>query len=212
MEAPKQFLNLAGKPVLQYALDAFKTALPGIRFVLVIPQAYEKEATDILGACGVTERTHLALAGRERYFSVQNGLSFIPAGEGRIAVHDAARPLASPSLIQRCFDALELAEAVVPLIPVHDSVRMIREGGGSQVLDRNTLRAVQTPQCFRNDTLRKAYTLPFDPLFTDDASLAEKAGVRIHWIEGEPANLKLTTPEDRVIAEALLAARSISAP
>lgn len=209
---PKQFLPLAGKPLLQYSLEVFRKAIPEIFIVLVVPPAFSGKAREILIACGLHNQTELAVSGEQRFHSVRNGLAHIPESALRIAVHDAARPFPSISLIQQCFEALETVDAVVPLIPLHDSVRVIQEGGRSIPTDRHSLRAVQTPQCFRSEVLKKAYLLPFDPLFTDDASVVEKAGYPVHFVEGEPTNMKLTTPTDLKLAEALLTIEALNAP
>lgn len=210
-ELPKQFLPLAGKPLLQYSLEVFRKAIPEIFMVLVVPPQFTGKAREILLACGMEAQTVLATAGEQRFHSVRNGLAHIPESAQRIAIHDAARPLVSIALIQRCFEALESVDAVVPLLPIHDSVRIIKQNGHCIPADRHSLRAVQTPQCFRHEVLKKAYRLPFEPLFTDDASVVERAGYPIHFVEGESANLKLTTPTDFIIADALLASASLNA-
>jgi 2-C-methyl-D-erythritol 4-phosphate cytidylyltransferase len=111
-----------------------------------------------------------------------------------VAVHDGVRPLVSVDLIGRCFAAAEAHGAAIPVVPISSSVRELTTEGSSEAIDRMRLRAVQTPQCFRTALLRKAFELPYDPAFTDEATLVERLGVEVHLVDGEEQNIKLTTP------------------
>jgi 2-C-methyl-D-erythritol 4-phosphate cytidylyltransferase len=140
--------------------------------------------------------------GEERFHSVRNGLACV-THDGLVAVHDGVRPLLSADLITRCFTAAEAHGAAIPVVPISSSVRELTDEG-SQPLDRSRLRAVQTPQCFRVPLLRRAFELPYDPAFTDEATLVERLGVAVHLVEGEEQNIKVTTPFDLKVAEAVL--------
>ncbi len=200
---PKQFLNVAGLPVVLRTVQAFLRAVEGIRIVVAIPPGFGLlwqslcAEHNIAGECLVTEGS------ATRFHSVLNSLSLIPEdADGLVAVHDGVRPFASPSLIRRCFDVARSEGSAVPAVPVADTLRRI-EGEESVQADRHLYRLVQTPQVFCLSWLREAYAQPYDPAFTDDASAVEHAGHRLTLVEGERANIKLTTPEDLALAEFL---------
>ena len=146
---------------------------------------------------------HVVVAGgEERFHSVREGLRSV-TGEGIVAVHDGVRPLTSRELIARCFAAAEEFGSAIPVVPISSSVREVGSGG-STAIDRSNLRTVQTPQCFSIATLRAAFELPYDASFTDEATLVERLGERVHLVDGEESNLKVTTPMDLRVAEAVL--------
>ncbi|MGV3636028.1 MAG: 2-C-methyl-D-erythritol 4-phosphate cytidylyltransferase, partial [Flavobacteriales bacterium] len=136
--------------------------------------------------------------------STRNGLAVVQ-GDGIVAVHDGVRPLVSRELIARCFAAAEEHGAAIPVVPITSSVRLV-EGDGSRAIDRSAMRAVQTPQCFRVDLLRAAFAAHYDPAFTDEATLVERQGQRIHLVDGQETNIKVTTPIDLQVAEVVLSA------
>lgn len=203
---PKQFLELEGKPVLQHTLQAFIDALPGVHLVLVLPPHQISYAQMILQA--FPERIDLTIVagGATRFHSVQNGLKGIPE-DGIILVHDGVRPLASTALIQRCYHQATEKGSAIPAIPVADSMRLADEDGSSSPVDRSRLRIIQTPQTFKASVLLPAFEQPYQDGFTDEATVVEAYGDEIFLTEGERSNIKITTPEDLVIAAALLQAR-----
>ena len=144
--------------------------------------------------------------GAERFHSVRNGLDALPAEPGLVGIHDAVRPLVEVETIRRCYEAAEAFGGAIPLVPVKDTIRRIGEGG-SAPLDRAELRAVQTPQVFDLPALRDAYAVEYAPHFTDDATVWEASGRPVAPVEGDLHNIKLTTPEDLLSAEAFLALR-----
>lgn len=204
---PKQFLDLAGKPVLYHTLRAFVDAVPDVHLVLVLPAHQLSYAQMALQSFG-DERVDVELVagGETRFHSVQNGLRSV-AKEALVAVHDGVRCLATPNLIRRCFAQAQELGSAIPAIPVADSIREI-SGEESRPIDRSRLRAVQTPQTFRASVLLPAYRQNWREDFTDEATVVEAFGHRIHLIEGERANLKITTPDDLILAEAILAHRA----
>lgn len=202
---PKQFLLLAGRPVLAHTIDRFAEALPGAEIVVVLPEAHVGYWRNLTARFDVKPHA-VAVGGAERFDSVRNGIASLKSEPELIAVQDGVRPLATVELIRRVADAATEHGAAVPVITPVDSFRRT-DGAGSHPLDRSTLRIVQTPQVFRAELLRRAYTSVYRPEFTDDASVAEAAGHAVFLCEGEPSNLKITTPEDLILAEALLAAR-----
>ena len=200
---PKQFLELAGRPVLMHTLEAFDRWDASVRLIVVLPED-QIDTWKRLCEAHVFGRIHRVVAGGEtRFHSVRNGLDAV-ASDGLIAVHDGVRPLVAPSVIAACFAAAADGGAAVPVVPVVESVREVDADGGSRPVDRTRLRVVQTPQVFRADVLRAAYCLPYDPRFTDDASVVEASGVAVRLVPGNRENIKLTTPMDLLLAEQLM--------
>ena len=200
---PKQFLELAGRPVLMHTLEAFDRWDASARLIVVLPED-QIDTWKRLCEAHAFDRAHRVVAGGEtRFHSVRNGLDVV-ASDGLIAVHDGVRPLVAPSVIAACFAAAADGGAAVPVVPVVESVREVDADGGSRPVDRARLRVVQTPQVFRADVLRAAYRLPYDPRFTDDASVVEASGVAVHLVPGNRENIKLTTPMDLLLAEQLM--------
>ncbi len=200
---PKQFLELAGRPVLMHTLEAFDRWDASARLIVVLPED-QIDTWKRLCEAHAFDRAHRVVAGGEtRFHSVRNGLDVV-ASDGLIAVHDGVRPLVAPSVIAACFAAAADGGAAVPVVPVVESVREVDADGGSRPVDRARLRVVQTPQVFRADVLRAAYRLPYDPRFTDDASVVEASGVAVRLVPGNRENIKLTTPMDLLLAEQLM--------
>ena len=198
---PKQFLTLAGRPLLMHSLAAFAEACPGISLVVALPfdqfdtwqQLCREHAFSLL---------HRVTAGGEtRFRSVQQALQFVD-DDSLVAVHDGARPLVPVPLIMRMFEEAELYGNCIPVIPVNESVR-IMDGTQSRPADRSLMRIVQTPQVFHAGALRRAYTQEYDVHFTDDATVMENMGETIRLSAGDPANIKITYPHDLAVAEIL---------
>jgi len=203
---PKQFLPFLGKPLLCYAIEAFAGAVPGIKIVLVLPADELKSAQTVLRSYIGDINVTVVAGGDTRYHSVQNGLEKV-SNDGVVFVHDGARPLISDELIQRCYrQALEMGSAI-PAIPVAESMRII-EHGTSRAVNRDQLRIVQTPQTFRTELILPAFNQRYHPSFTDEATVLEAFGTPVHLTEGLHDNIKITIPEDMVIAEVLLNARA----
>lgn len=193
-ELPKQFIPLHGRPVLMHTMDAFFRWDATAEQIIVLPeeqQAYWQMLCRELN-CAIPHRT--VHGGETRFLSVRNGLQSVD-GDGWIAVHDGVRPFVSQAVIDACFATAEQFGAAVPVLPMIDSVREVDETQ-SRPFDRERLRIVQTPQVFRADWLRHAYEQPYQPQFTDDASLVEAAGYPIHLVDGNRRNIKITTPVD----------------
>jgi 2-C-methyl-D-erythritol 4-phosphate cytidylyltransferase len=202
---PKQFLPLLGKPMLCHAIESFAQAIPGIHLILVLPANQVGSAQTVLRSyIGNIDVTTVA-GGETRYHSVQNGLKQI-TGEGVVFVHDGARPLISGELIMRCYEQAIEKGSAVPVIPLVESARIV-DGEQSKPLDRENLRIVQTPQTFRTEVILPAFRQAYIPSFTDEATVLEAYGTTVHLIDGMPDNIKVTTPNDMIVAEALLNAR-----
>lgn len=200
---PKQFMLLKGRPLLCYSIDAFKAYDAEIPIIVVLPEAQIPIWKSLcIGHNFFTEHTVVA-GGTERFHSVQNGLAAIKQ-KGLVAVHDGVRPMVSVALIDRCFRAAEEHGSAIPVTTVSSSIRALT-ADGSRALDRTTLRLVQTPQCFTTELLQKAFEQPYDPAFTDEATLVERIGQQVHLVEGEVTNIKITDPLDIQVANQLLA-------
>jgi len=221
-DLPKQFLPIGGRPVLMHTLEAFERAIPGIRLVLVLPKDQQSFWKDLCTKHQFTLPHTIADGGTTRFHSVKNGLNSLspdpsPVREGSlVAVHDGVRPFVSEEVIRRTFDAAREHGAAIPVVPVVETLRQIspipnpplfeREGSGvSLTVDRSLYRLVQTPQTFQLPLLLRAYEQPYTEAFTDDASVVEALGHPITLVEGNRENIKITTPFDLCIAEALLA-------
>ena len=203
---PKQFLELGGMPVLMRTIRAFGENRDGSFDVIVTLPRGQMELWRELCVKHSFDVPHRVVAGGEtRWHSVKNALDSVDdvASVDVIAVHDGVRPLASAELIGRVLDAARRDGAAIPVVALNDSVRQV-DDGGSHALDRSSLRAVQTPQAFDARLLMEAYGQPFDPTFTDDASVVERYGHRVTLVEGDPVNLKITRPMDLALAEYLL--------
>jgi 2-C-methyl-D-erythritol 4-phosphate cytidylyltransferase len=198
-DVPKQFLPVAGKPLLMHTLEAFRAADAAIELVLVLPVDHQAYWRSLCAHYRFDVPHRIADGGAVRFDSVRNGLALVE-GDALVAVHDGVRPLVSPELIQRCFAAAAEHGAIVPVREPVESLRRL-EGAESCAVDRSLYRAVQTPQTFRAELLRRAYAQPYRETFTDDASVVEAAGYRISLIEGEVQNIKVTTPLDLLVAE-----------
>jgi 2-C-methyl-D-erythritol 4-phosphate cytidylyltransferase len=202
---PKQFLLLQGEPLLFHTLRAFHAFDPHMPLVLVLPADHHTTWEDLCAQHEFEVPHTLVAGGAERFHSTLEGLKTI-LHDGLVAVHDGVRPLVSPDLIARCFNAAMVRGAAIPVVPIPSSVRRV-EGDRSHAVDRGALRAVQTPQCFKVDLLREAFELPYDPAFTDEATLVERLGVNIQLVDGEDHNIKVTTPFDLEVAELVLGGR-----
>jgi len=202
----KQFLPLGGRPVIVHTLERFRAAFPDLFVVLVLHESLHEDWQGVVEAHPDAAVDRVVNGGAERFHSVLNGLKALPDEAGLVGVHDAVRPLVGVGTIRRCYAAAEDHGGAIPVVPVKDTIRRVGEHG-SAALDRATLRAVQTPQVFSLPELRQAYSVEYVPQFTDDASVWEASGRRVELVEGDLHNLKLTTPEDLLSAEAFLAIR-----
>jgi 2-C-methyl-D-erythritol 4-phosphate cytidylyltransferase len=199
---PKQFLPLHGKPMLCYALQAFAEAIPGISLILVLPEGQVGSANTVLRSYLSGINVAIVAGGETRYHSVQNGLKLVH-DDGIVFVHDGARPVISERLILHCQDEAIAHGSAVPAIQVTESIRLV-DGDGSRTVSRDHLRIIQTPQTFRTDIILPAFRQAYVPEFTDEATVVEAHGANVNLVEGERENIKVTTPEDMILVEALL--------
>lgn len=201
---PKQLAMLAGRPVLSWSVEAATAASDGV--VVVVPADRVVEVTDMLtqaGSGGPDGACVVVAGGASRSDSVRNGIAAMGDHAEIVLVHDGARPLADAAVFTAVIEAVQGgAECAIPVAPVTDTIRRV-DGG---VIDRDSLVAVQTPQAFTADALRQAHASASDA--TDDAGLVETNGGRVVHVASTSDNLKITTPVDLVVAEAIMKART----
>ena len=199
---PKQFMLLAKKPLLMHSLNAFIQTFPAIVVVLALPFDFIKTWQQLCIDYQFNQPHMIASGGETRYHSVKNALALIPK-DTLIAIHDGARPLVSPTLINEAFSSALKYGNAVPALQINESLRKLSVND-SQPVDRNQYRVIQTPQIFKSAILNRAYETVFHDSFTDDATVVEKLGEKIHLIPGEITNIKITFPSDLTYAELLL--------
>lgn len=203
-DIPKQFLPIGGKPILMRTLERFRDYSEKLQIILVLPIAQQDYWRQLCEQYHFEVTYQLANGGQTRFHSVQNGLALIPDNvEGVVGVHDGVRPFPSVEVIRNCYEAARTAKAVIPVIPVVETVRHI-EGEGSVTVPRGDYRLVQTPQTFDIQLLKAANRQPYNDGFTDDASVVETFGFDITLVDGNRENIKITTPYDLKIAEVLI--------
>ena len=203
-ELPKQFLPLHHKEIILHTILAFVNAQPNIKIIVVHPASHREHLLTLLETAGLAAQVQLVIGGDTRFDSVKNGLQTIPDTNGIVLIHDGVRPLVSAQLIHACIAQAETKGSAIPAVGLVDSIRRI-QGDTHTREDRATLVAVQTPQTFQIALIKKAFEQNYQDAFTDDASVVEAMQLPIHLIAGERYNIKITTPEDVIIAEALLA-------
>lgn len=200
-DIPKQFLELGGKPILQRTVESFLEACPDAVVITVLPRQHIPLWKDLCVRNALNCPQILVEGGMTRFHSVRNALAKVPDG-AIVSIHDGVRPLASRGLIGSMISRMEDCDALVPVIPVTDSLKY-RDGSLPEP-DRNAIVAVQTPQMFRSEIIKDAYNQAYRASFTDDASVAAAKGVRISFADGEKSNIKITTPEDLSLAKWLI--------
>jgi 2-C-methyl-D-erythritol 4-phosphate cytidylyltransferase len=198
---PKQFSLVGGEPILARTINNFRKALPTSRIVVVLPAEYIDFWKNFSARFSVAKHS-VVEGGKERFHSVKNDIEALSCEVDLIAVQDGVRPFASKEMILRVVDCASENGAAIPVVKAVDSYRAV-EGDESKIIDRTPLRIVQTPQIFAAPILRAAYDTTFMPHFTDDASVVEFSGEKVALCEGEYTNIKITTPADLVLAEAI---------
>jgi 2-C-methyl-D-erythritol 4-phosphate cytidylyltransferase len=199
---PKQFMLLAGKPVVMHTIQLFNDYDSAVNLILVLPEAQIMEWEKLCKTYNFNLPHQVIAGGETRFHSVQKGLSLVD-GEGLVAVHDGVRPLVSKATISTIFSTAETKGNAVPCIQLNDSIRKV-SGDKNEAVLRSDYRLIQTPQCFKISILKKAFEQNYSDSFTDCASVLEAAGGKINLVEGNPENIKITTPYDLIVAESFL--------
>ena len=199
---PKQFLLLNGKPLLYHTIQRFLSTWSDLEVILVLPEEHITTGHDILTGLVAISRVKIVEGGDTRFQSVKNGLAFI-SEPAVVFVHDGVRCLISSDLIERCYEQTLQKGSAIPAVAATDSIR-ITNGNEHQVINRNHVRIIQTPQTFLSELIIPAFDRPYEEKFTDEATVVEAAGKIVHLIEGEYTNIKITRPADLVIAERMI--------
>lgn len=205
---PKQFIEINGRPVLMHTFDTFFKYDPNLEFILVLPQEHIQLWNSLCKLHRFVLNHKIAFGGNTRFQSVKNGLDKI-SEEGIVFIHDGVRPLVSGQTLKNCFETATEKGNALPVIPVTESVR-VKEEKTSRTVDRSKYFLVQTPQTFRTDIILNAYKQTENNLFTDDASVLESLGETIHMVEGNRGNIKITFPEDLILAGIYLGKKIVS--
>ena len=213
-DIPKQFLPIGGKPVLMRTLERFRAYSSALQIILVLPEAQQDYWRQLCEEYHFNIEHKIANGGQTRFHSVQNGLALVPDdAEGVVGVHDGVRPFPSIEVIRNCYETAREKKAVIPVIPVVETVRQLIDSDSqlsilnsqlSKTVPRDEYRLVQTPQTFDIQLLKAANRQPYNDGFTDDASVVESYGYAITLVEGNRENIKITTPYDLKIAEVLI--------
>jgi 2-C-methyl-D-erythritol 4-phosphate cytidylyltransferase len=202
-EIPKQFLELAGRPVLMHTIERFKAYDSSIEIITVLPENQLRHWIDLQSRYSFSVPQTIVRGGSTRFHSVRNGLKFVNA-PGLVAIHDGVRPFVSIDTIRRCFETADKLGNAIPSISPVESLRII-SGEDNSPVNRMSVKQIQTPQVFNAELIKKAYQRDYRPDFSDDATVLEAMGEKINLIEGNRENIKITNPEDLLISGALLA-------
>ncbi len=203
-DIPKQFIPIKGKPILMHTLENFHKFDDAMQIVLVLPKHMQDYWHKLCEEYNFSIPYTLADGGETRFHSVLNGIGCVHSDCTLIGVHDGVRPFVSHEVVQSCYAAAEEHGAAIPVIDVVETIRQLTPDEGSVTVPRNDYKLVQTPQVFSASLLRNAYSQPFTEAFTDDASVVETYGHGITLVGGNRENIKITTPYDLAVAEALL--------
>jgi 2-C-methyl-D-erythritol 4-phosphate cytidylyltransferase len=201
-DIPKQFLNLAGRPVLMHTIERFKSFNDAIEIITVLPENQLRYWVDLQKKHSFDVPHTLVKGGLHRFISVKNGLKFVNT-PSLVAIHDGVRPFVTVDTIKRCFETAEKLGNAIPAVSPSDSLRVLTDKG-SMPLNRMHVKQIQTPQVFNAELIKKAYLQEYITEFTDDATVLEKMGEKINLVDGNRENIKITNPEDLLISSALL--------
>ena len=204
-QTPKQLLELDGLPVLVHTIEAFYRYSEAIKVILVLPADDITTWESLCVAYNYKRQVVLTVGGDTRFQSVKNGLEKIEGNTGLVAIHDGVRPLVSQDIVGASFRLAAVHGSAVAAVRLKESIRKTDQDTTIAV-DRSDYRLIQTPQSFDLAVVKKAYQIKEEPSLTDDASVVERSGHAISLFEGSYSNIKITTPEDMVVAEALLKA------
>lgn len=201
---PKQFLPIAGEPILMHTIRAFYDALGEHQIIVVLPSDHITIWSELCRRHSFGVEHHIVTGGKNRFYSVKNGLACVDKDVDVVLVQDGVRPFVTERLIDDMITAARLNGAAVPYMAQVDSLREICDEDRSVIVDRNRYVRIQTPQAFDKKIIQEAYLQPYSSTFTDDASVVESMGVEINLVAGDERNIKITSPLDMVVAEAIL--------
>ncbi|HNV52826.1 MAG TPA: 2-C-methyl-D-erythritol 4-phosphate cytidylyltransferase [Tenuifilaceae bacterium] len=208
LDIPKQFIELNGKPILMWTIDVFNGLVNRPEIIVVLPEAQVEQWLELCKKHSYKINHKVTIGGKERFFSVKNGLNLVDDGNSIVAIHDGVRPLVNPSVIEECYITAEKLGNAIPVIQPVESIRIV-ENDNSSTFPRNNVLLVQTPQVFKTSLIKRCYEQPFNASFTDDASVIEAMGEKVFTVNGNRENIKITNQTDLLMASALINNRSI---
>lgn len=200
-DIPKQFLKIKGTPIIVLSVQQFLRYDPHIQVVIAVHKDFKKHLEKLLASCFPKNNIQIVLGGETRFHSVKNALDLVPASNAVVGIHDAARPFVAVNVIKNCYDLAAKKGNAIPAITLFESIRQVNDKGNKAV-DRNQFKVIQTPQCFKIKLIKKAFTKKYSTKFTDDATVLESIGEKINLVEGNFENIKITNPNDLLIAKA----------
>jgi len=198
---PKQFIEVKGKPILMHTIECFYSFNSNCQIILTLPSEWTSYWNELIEKYQFKIKHIVVDGGKERYDSIKNALSFCEFDV--IGVHDGVRPLVSNQTIEKCIENIKELKAIIPVLAIKESLRQIDQNN-SRAVSRSSYVSVQTPQFFIAKIIKNAYNQPFHDNITDDASLVEQMGQKIHLVEGNEENIKVTTPMDLEIINLLI--------
>jgi len=203
-DRPKQFIELAGIPIIVRTLQCFLNYNPSIRIIISVHKNYKTHLEGLLEKFELKDADiKITFGGDSRFASVKNGLQLIENADAIVGIHDAARPFVSIQTITNCYDAALEKGIAIPCIAMNESLRKISNNINNSV-NRNEYKIIQTPQCFLVSKIKRAFEQEYSEFFTDDATVLESTGEKIVLVEGNEENIKITSPHDLLIANAML--------
>jgi 2-C-methyl-D-erythritol 4-phosphate cytidylyltransferase len=203
-DRPKQFIEVGGQPIIVRTIRCFLEYNPGISIIISVHRNYRSHLEGLLEKFNLRDKDiRITFGGETRFDSVKNGLMLIENGQGIVGIHDSARPFVSQETIRNCFEVAAIKGNAIPCISIGESMRKISNNVNSPV-NRNEFKLIQTPQCFHVSLIKKAFEQPYSLSFTDDATVLESSGERINLVEGNEENIKITSPHDLLVANALI--------
>jgi len=209
-DVPKQFLQLGGKPVLIQTIRKFLNACPSMSVVTVLPKEHFETWSELCISNGFDCPQKLVEGGITRFHSVKNALKVVPEG-AIVMIHDGVRPLVSEGFIREMISHMEQCSALIPVLPCTDTLKFISKAADGSLCgidaedpDRSCIYGAQTPQMFHSELIKQAYSQGFSTSFTDDASVVKKMGKPLSYVLGERLNIKITTPQDLTLCEAII--------
>lgn len=200
-DIPKQFLKINQTPIIVLSIQQFISFDPQIKVVIAVHKDFQSHLTTILKKYFPNKKITIVLGGETRFHSVKNALSAIDETGGIIGIHDAARPFVSVDVIKNCYATAAKKGNAIPAITLSESVRKV-SSHQNKAVNRNDYKVIQTPQCFKTTLIKKAFQKKYSTKFTDDATVLESIGEHINLVEGNFENIKITNPNDLIIAKA----------
>lgn len=202
-DIPKQFLKINKTPIIVLSIQKFLKYNANINIVIAVHADYEKHLKQICTTYFSKSNIQIVLGGNTRFQSVKNALDSVPDEASIVGIHDAARPFVSTSVIKECYQVAAKKGNAVPAITLFESIRKA-SASGNKAVDRNNYKVIQTPQCFKTSLIKKAFKKAYSKKFTDDATVLEAIGEKIHLVEGNYENIKITNPNDLIIAKSYI--------